>query len=474
MKNLVVLSLTLILTSTYLAGAVLRVPQDHNSIQQAIDSAADFDTVLVDSGVYYENINIKGKKILLTSNYLLDQDEKHILNTVIDGSNPNFADSASCIRIISKEDSNTVIQGFTLTNGTGTVWPDVYYGGTLYREGGGFFIDSSSPVIRYNLIVNNPVTNTAGVHSAGGGAIRAADSDPTITGNVIMNNQAHYGAGVALYHSSGKIYNNLVYNNSGGSYYHGAGVWVLGSSSDTVEIFNNTVVDNFSLQRGGGLFLGNSVVWVKNNILWDNYGLNGGHQIYQSGGWVEVTYCDVQDGYTGTGNIDSDPLFTDYNFHLDSASPCIDSGDPNSGFDPEDSLNPGSALYPSMGGLEIDMGCYGGEGRIEFPDITSLVAVEERPEVLTLQNVFMDIQWIDEGSFQIRLNLPREQPVTVKIYNVQGTLVNTILNNKCQQYQAVINWNCTDYNNARVRSGIYFVKALGEDFNVTEKIWVLL
>lgn len=473
MKNLTVFFITLLFACSNLTGAVLSVPQDYNSIQQAIDSAVDFDTVLVDSGVYYENINLCGKKILLTSHYVLDHDENYILSTVIDGSNPVYTDSASCIRIISKEDSNTVVQGFTLTGGTGTVWPDVYYGNTLYREGGGFFVDSSSLVIRYNIIVNNSVTNTAGVQSAGGGAIRAADSDPTITGNVIMNNQAHYGAGVALYHSSGMIYNNLVYNNSGGSYYHGAGIWVLGSISDTVEIVNNTVVDNFSLQRGGGLYLGNSVVLVKNNILWDNYGLNGEHQIYQSGGSVEVTYCDVQDGYTGVGNIDSDPLFADYNFHLDAGSPCIDSGDSNSGFDPEDSLNPGYALYPSMGGLKVDMGCYGGQGRIEFPDITSLVGIEERPENPPVQNGIIDVQWIEEGYFQINLNLPCKQPVTVKIYNVHGCLVNTILNNKWQQNQAVMNWHCTDGNNFRVRSGIYFVKALGEDFNVTEKLWVL-
>jgi len=41
-----------------------------------------------------------------------------------------------------------------------------------------------------------------------------------------------------------------------------------------------------------------------------------------------VTYCDVQDGYPGMGNIDQLPQFVDPegDYHLTSQSPCIDSG----------------------------------------------------------------------------------------------------------------------------------------------------
>jgi hypothetical protein len=42
-----------------------------------------------------------------------------------------------------------------------------------------------------------------------------------------------------------------------------------------------------------------------------------------------VTYCDVQGGFPGTGNIDADPVFLDPgsgDFHLDPGSPCIDVG----------------------------------------------------------------------------------------------------------------------------------------------------
>ena len=40
-----------------------------------------------------------------------------------------------------------------------------------------------------------------------------------------------------------------------------------------------------------------------------------------------VTYSNVDGGWPGAGNIDTDPLFT-HDYHLQPESPCIDTGDP--------------------------------------------------------------------------------------------------------------------------------------------------
>jgi hypothetical protein len=69
-----------------------------------------------------------------------------------------------------------------------------------------------------------------------------------------------------------------------------------------------------------------------------------------AGGGFTVTYSDVSGGYSGEGNIGSDPLFSDAvngNFHLQAGSPCIDTGDPNSPPDP-DSTRADMGAFPYL------------------------------------------------------------------------------------------------------------------------------
>jgi polygalacturonase len=66
----------------------VRVPEDHATIQAAIDAAPDGGTVLVAPGVYHESLTIAGKSVRLASWYLVDRDPQHILRTVLDGSLP--------------------------------------------------------------------------------------------------------------------------------------------------------------------------------------------------------------------------------------------------------------------------------------------------------------------------------------------------------------------------------------------------
>jgi len=62
---------------------------------------------------------------------------------------------------------------------------------------------------------------------------------------------------------------------------------------------------------------------IVNSILWEN----GTSEINLVSGIVNLSYSDVMGGGNGTGNIDSDPLFTDppnEDYHLSENSPCID------------------------------------------------------------------------------------------------------------------------------------------------------
>ncbi len=94
-----------------------------------------------------------------------------------------------------------------------------------------------------------------------------------------------------------------------------------------------TFADNTSIAVDNGY--GDSD--ITNSILWDN-----GTEISNTYGTVTVSYSDIQGGYLGTSNINSDPLFlnaADDDYTLtwdeDDKSPCINTGDPNSANDPD-------------------------------------------------------------------------------------------------------------------------------------------
>ncbi|MDP7246795.1 MAG: hypothetical protein QF389_09500, partial [Planctomycetota bacterium] len=50
--------------------------------------------------------------------------------------------------------------------------------------------------------------------------------------------------------------------------------------------------------------------------------------IYIYSGTPLITYSDIEGGWEGEGNIDTDPLFNE-DYTLQAGSPCIDAGDPN-------------------------------------------------------------------------------------------------------------------------------------------------
>lgn len=357
-----------------LFSAIINVPADYPSIQAAINASAAGDTIVVSPGIYYENLNFRGRNIVLTSLFYMDQDTSYISSTVINGSAPSDPDTASCVIFCSGEDSTAVLQGFTLTGGSGTIWTDIHGAGN-YREGGGILIELSSPTVRHNVITNNSATSTAGVTSAGGGGIRIGDGNPYIENNVISYNQGRYGAGIVLNYTGCTIRNNLIMNNSGGQeFYGGSGIWIynnLPAKSKTIE--NNTIAHNSALVSGGtgGILVWSSInVNIRNNIVYGNNSVTG-IQIKAVSATPQVNYCDVGGGYaTGTGNIDLDPVFAEEGYFLKDVSPCIDAGDPEVAYnDPEDPGSPGNAMFPSKGAVLNDMGAYGGPGATVLPGI---------------------------------------------------------------------------------------------------------
>ena len=71
MKKLLLTFSAIILLYSSSEAVIRNVPGTYSTIQSAINASANRDTVLVAPGVYFENINFRGKKIVVTSMFYL-------------------------------------------------------------------------------------------------------------------------------------------------------------------------------------------------------------------------------------------------------------------------------------------------------------------------------------------------------------------------------------------------------------------
>ncbi|MBL9204951.1 MAG: right-handed parallel beta-helix repeat-containing protein [Opitutaceae bacterium] len=99
-------------------AAVLRVPQDHATLQTAIDAAVTGDTVLVSPGTYRESLHIEGKDITLASEFFTTGDLGMIERTVLLGGSTDGKKGSGPILSIAKGVTfATKVVGFTFRQG---------------------------------------------------------------------------------------------------------------------------------------------------------------------------------------------------------------------------------------------------------------------------------------------------------------------------------------------------------------------
>lgn len=283
MKLYIALICTLCILANPVSGDIINVPTDQPTIQAAINSTVDGDTVLVADGTYFENIDFKGKNITVGSFFIFDRDTSHIRNTVIDGCQPSHPDSGSVVYFISEEDNSTILTGLTITGGSGTVisTPDF----EIKKGGGGIFCLNSSPRIEHNLVKNNIVENTSS--AAGGGifAFATANVDNfvieynSIEFNSLTADSTAYGGGIFLA-TNGNMTNNFISSNKIFAAIESAGGGIFAASWSenwlSIELNNNIIENNLVaadyLNWGAGVLLAslNQNSNVKKNIFHDN------------------------------------------------------------------------------------------------------------------------------------------------------------------------------------------------------------
>jgi hypothetical protein len=274
---------------------IVRVPSAYSSIQEGIDAAKDGDTVLVADGTYYENIDFKGKAILLSSHYLLDKDTSHIINTVIRGGQSKAVDTGSVVRFVSGEDSTSILSGFTINRGTGTV---IMFDFPV-RTGGGILCYQSGAKIINNRILGNTIYDPDYAFGGGISCFGSLSSWIVITGNLIEDNSCdgayYYGYGGGIYtESNARVENNRIRNNRAISeYYAKGGGAYFGSFGPAYTIhFKNNILDYNTMEskyyaRGGAVSVVGCAIYCENNTIIHNSG--NGYFVYGAGIFFEAT-----------------------------------------------------------------------------------------------------------------------------------------------------------------------------------------
>jgi len=314
-------------------------------------------------------------------------------NTIIDGH--------GAFRCLYLKNTNIVIEGFTITNGTA-------------NNGGGIWCTTNSVITNCIISGNSSTAKGAGVFLSGGGNVRGC----YINENVVDGSSYGDGGGGVYCYYGGTVQDcvitgNLSNSDDGG----GSGGGAYCNEGGTIQ--NCTISGNFATDTGGGLDcpsgaavkycyikdnqsnLGGGVrcgpgSFVQNSLLTENSATySGGGAYCFSGGTIQnctisknsaVQGAGVRSRYSyvqncivyynspsnfygenleysctfplfpGEGNISNNPEFVNFagnNFHLEFPSPCIDAG--------TNAYAPGTtdlAGHPRIFSGTVDMGAY--------------------------------------------------------------------------------------------------------------------
>lgn len=352
------------------------VPSAYPTIQAGINAAVNGDVVIVAPGTYTglgnSDLDFLGKAISVVSQ---------------GGAATCIIDCAALGRgfwFHSGESSTSVVNGFTIRNGTG-----------LAKGGGGILCEASllgaasSPSILNCVITGN---SSGGALTTGGG-IKCERSSPVISGcHISLNTADSGGGGIASDLGSPRISNTIIESNSTLTMSGGGAAFDFGipfivncllfdnkaldpvagtgggisSSFSSLTILNCTLSRNVAAIGGGGLKAeGPPGPTVTNSILWGDLP----DAIRDALLVAVVSYSDITQPagiYPGLLNINANPLFTALrDFRLLPASPCIDAGNNAAPGLPAVDLRGSPRVVngknPPVGPAIVDMGAY------EFP-----------------------------------------------------------------------------------------------------------
>jgi hypothetical protein len=377
-------------------GSIFNVPADYPQIQEAIDAAAAHDTVLIQPGTYYEAIDFLGKEILVTG--VAPADTLVARETVIDASRSDWRSVVSfahgeergaMLSALTLTGGVGTLQapleevfasdggGIYCRRSSPWIRNCIIRGNVAYENrvtgdagrGGGVFSRDGEPLLQGCIIEENHAeiggsgvylaSTVAGMPELWGclirhngapegnltGAVRVEAADIRMEACAISFNQ---GIGVTTSGLSHSIWNDcrIIGNSRGGMFMNGAWGKLEGCTlaynygeaqlSGGLSVYYPVEVDHCTIFGNGDSAHPAIDAWERINF---HSSIIRGHRdrsIRRIGCTVRVSFCNIEGGWSGEGNIDVDPRFcsTECNLteplYLAADSPCLGSGEDGS------------------------------------------------------------------------------------------------------------------------------------------------
>ena len=357
-----------------------------------------------------------------------------------------------------------------------------FSGNTATGDGGAFYALDSDLTITDSVFENNTSAAAGGGIAMSGGSLDARRS--SFTGNQVVSSGPLFHGG-AIHTSSAAVTLDSLEIRGNTSNFGGGGVAVEGPT--VFSMSNSTVVDNSAGLLGAGIYIASGApgMTFTGNTIAGNYGGSvGGNGAYITGGSVAfqqnviafnldgssapsginlisstATFsCNLLHGNTngnvggaddpvGTnGNIDADPLFCDAGlgeYTLNVASPAA------------------TAACGYMGSQPTDCSTGTGVGDDTPENVSRRFALEQnRP------NPF-------NPSTQIEFSIPVASNVQLRVFDLRGRLVRTLVSRDYEAGTWQVTWNGRDGSGRSVASGTYLYELKADNQRKVRKMGLL-
>jgi hypothetical protein len=219
---------------------------DFTSIQACISASSNRDTCLVRSGTYREKIRFLGKAITVKSSAGPEK-------TFIDGQAQDPDKRGPVVTFDSNEGRDSVLQGFTITNGFAP-------GGGAVEHGGGIRMLAAGPTVRDCILAANQAEG-----DGGGIYCLSYGSQPKIENVIFRGNTAGaQGGALCTVYGAPHLVNCLIFDNEAAE-----GGALAARYGAALTLTGCTVAEN-SASRAWALYIRRASVMIEDSILWNS------------------------------------------------------------------------------------------------------------------------------------------------------------------------------------------------------------